>query len=370
LQRVSFMGTKWIALRLCNTSRAQCLKFCICAAALNNIGKNTSRSVVVEACDTPPSNSEETAIPGFVCSPIPTRESTGVSWIDVWDDISELADIIINDLCLPDKKVQAELKKWASQRDERSQGSRTRLNFWNNPNAPAVSPRFSRRSQSDAGLSGPYSVPEYASRRRRSSSEPDITQINQAAEMVRNQQEPKSGFSAMARWVRDQFRLTGVFSSLEDQLASLTPAPSHSDGRGRARSPKGREVRGQSQSRSPSRSSSRSRPRRPSLDGRERSGSQGSIHSAGSGDRVADRHLQNVAPAEHPESSDEVTDSDSPGGLPKEAVRRRKSFSTNFAVMPVLLEGEDGDDKAEGSVDASAQQSAGFRRRSSPPDSS
>jgi len=358
LQRVSFMGTKWIALRLCMNSRAQCLKFCICAAALNNIGKNTSRSVVVEACS--PSSSQEESIPGFVCAPIPSRERTGVSWLDVWPDISELADIIINDLCLPEKKVQAELKKWALHCDKKLRGGTTlRWNLWQRSKSDATPhSRSCQRAQSDTYLSvpGSYAVnaPE-RTRNRRSSSEPDITQINQACEMVRIEEEPKGGFSAMARWVRDRFPLPGVFGSLEDQMASLTP-PAATPARGREPSPRGRDGRSRSHSGSSSRSGSFSKKRRPSVDGRERSGSQGSIHSASSGDRVSDRHLQRsedlstLAEAEA-ESEDAQADSDSHGPS-KDAVRRRKStFSAMVAVMPVVPEAdmrEDGDEEAEG----------------------
>lgn len=126
VQRISFMGTDWLGLRLANVSRPQNLRFCICAAAYQNIGKNTSRSVVAEICG------QET-MHGFACAPLsmpvlsPRRGSSASSgtggagsvssagtmtWLDMAPEIAELADIISNEAELPAKKAAQELRRW------------------------------------------------------------------------------------------------------------------------------------------------------------------------------------------------------------------------------------------------------------------
>eukprot|EP00440_Ansanella_granifera_P038301 gb/GFBE01041555.1/.p1 GENE.gb/GFBE01041555.1/~~gb/GFBE01041555.1/.p1 ORF type:complete len:680 (+),score=98.79 gb/GFBE01041555.1/:1-2040(+) len=287
LQRVSFMGTKWIALRLCQGSRAQCLKFCLCAAALQNTGKNTCRSVVVESQIPAKGEEKEEDIPAFVCSAIPTRENlAAITWLVVWEDVSELADIINNECGLPEKKVTAELKKWALKRRQPSNSS-TKLRWslfrgaFGAGGAASGSAAGSaddvrvgagrRRSQSDVGVHGVPSPSadcgNVKNRHRRSSSSPEIH--------FPAPEEPQGTFTSVAKWLRKRISIRGVFSSLEDQLASLTPAPAPSPIPAGGRQPAGAgDDRVRSRSRSKSRSASKSK---------RRSGSKSSVGSVGSG---------------------------------------------------------------------------------------
>lgn len=119
MQRVSFMGTDWLGIRLDHQTHAECITFCICAAVLLNVGKSTSRSVVIEAC-----GDDSKYCPGFACIPISDKSDDSIStFIDCAKDISDLADIICNEPGHLPKKVTADLKKWC-QKCNRHRGHR------------------------------------------------------------------------------------------------------------------------------------------------------------------------------------------------------------------------------------------------------
>jgi len=108
MQRVSFMGTDWLGIRLEHQTHYDCITFCVCTAALLNIGKSTSRTVVVEAC-----GDGSKHYPGFACIPISDQSDEVISTLfEYAKDISELADIICNEPAHSTKKVTADLKKW------------------------------------------------------------------------------------------------------------------------------------------------------------------------------------------------------------------------------------------------------------------
>lgn len=118
LQRVTFMSTEWLGLRLAQGTHAQCISFCLCVIALQNIGKNTSRSVVVET-----SNDEAVQI-GFACAPIigQKKSKCSTAFLDHAEDIGELAQIFLNDDG-NQKKVTADLKKWCQKAQRKFVGS-------------------------------------------------------------------------------------------------------------------------------------------------------------------------------------------------------------------------------------------------------
>lgn len=353
LQRVSFMGTKWIALRLCVGSREQCMKFCMVAASLQNLGRNTSRSVVVEACSASPPNGSEVCldIPGFVCAPIPRDAliSTTVSWLEIWQDVIELTEIFLNEASLAEKKVTAELKKWTLKVGQRSQdggGQKRRFSFLSaitGPTAPS-SPKLmlKRRAMSESHISESESTERL---RDRSHSEADL-----------EAGQPAGALSSMAKWVKRRVSLNGVFSSLEDQLASLTPPPEPSSSRalrrnssGSLNSPRGRDEIGESRKSSKSSTSSNGR-RRTSHTSSCSETDTGPESRRNSVSSSASRRRSCSWPGPLPEDDADYSDSASAASLPSSSsvngaepepsspLSRRKSFS-QVQMMPVLHEG-------------------------------
>jgi len=119
LQKVTFMSTDWLGLRLANGSHSQCISFCLMVTALQNIGKSTSRSVVVETSD------EEAIQLGFACAPTFSNKKSkcSTSFIDHAEDISELAQIFSNEDGNIPKKLTANLKKWCEKNQRRLLGN-------------------------------------------------------------------------------------------------------------------------------------------------------------------------------------------------------------------------------------------------------
>eukprot|EP00931_Biecheleriopsis_adriatica_P088396 TRINITY_DN62726_c0_g1_i1.p1 TRINITY_DN62726_c0_g1~~TRINITY_DN62726_c0_g1_i1.p1 ORF type:complete len:696 (-),score=112.76 TRINITY_DN62726_c0_g1_i1:100-2187(-) len=350
LQRVSFMNTKWIALRLARGSREQCLRFCLCAGALQNMGKNSSRSVVIEAMNPKDAHEEVADIPSFLCSAIPSREHlmNGL-WLDALTDISELAEIITNDSGVPDRKVQLELKKWTMKR--RDKNSATCKSRWAqasvSPDSAASPSR--RRSHSDVGLqhsalesdaSGPQ--------RRRSSSVSDIE--------VNPEPVHQGPFSSAAKWIRDRLSLR-VFNSLEEQMNSLTPSsPRNKQSRGRSSSKGSSSTMGAGESRGSSKSGSRSRhssskhAQKSDNGGSRQSGSKESnSRRSDSKRRKSSRDSsKEVSSSDDDEDADDrqqrqstltnVSDSDQPSSPCSPSSKGRRKSVARLDVMPVVHE--------------------------------
>lgn len=115
LQRVTFMSTDWLGIRLVHSDHARCTRFCLCATALQNIGKSTSRSVVVEVSD-------EDQCLVFACSPLyvsSRRSEWKTSFVNHAEEIGELAQMISNECGNSDKKVIADLKIWCQKTQKR-----------------------------------------------------------------------------------------------------------------------------------------------------------------------------------------------------------------------------------------------------------
>jgi hypothetical protein len=137
LQRVTFMSTDWLGLRLAHGTHSQCISFCLCVTALQNIGKNTSRSVVVET-------SSDEAIPfGFACAPTfgNKKSHCSTAFVDHAEGIGELAQIFANEDGNAQKKVMADLKKWCQKHQRKLSG-----NDISSDEAPRPGKSFSLRS--------------------------------------------------------------------------------------------------------------------------------------------------------------------------------------------------------------------------------
>lgn len=134
LLRASFMNTEWLALSVTGVSKERCLRFCLCAAALQNTGKQSSRSVTIEVC-----GGQELGAPGFACTPMSTYKTpreqrdrdrdraapASQTWLERADEIGELADIVTNE-ALSSRKLRQELWRWAKRQATNTAGSETR----------------------------------------------------------------------------------------------------------------------------------------------------------------------------------------------------------------------------------------------------
>lgn len=112
LQRVSFMSTDWLGMRLANGDLAQSRQFCLCAVALQNIGKNNSRSVVVESAE----SQDEGLV--FACTPMYNHQ-VKPQYVETAEEISYLAGIVLNEAGFPAKKVTENLKSWCQKQHRR-----------------------------------------------------------------------------------------------------------------------------------------------------------------------------------------------------------------------------------------------------------
>eukprot|EP00928_Gymnodinium_smaydae_P036834 TRINITY_DN2568_c0_g1_i1.p1 TRINITY_DN2568_c0_g1~~TRINITY_DN2568_c0_g1_i1.p1 ORF type:complete len:610 (-),score=89.82 TRINITY_DN2568_c0_g1_i1:60-1889(-) len=193
LERVTFMGTEWLAIRCSHGDREQCLRFCICASALSNIGRSCSRSVVVEVV-----GDDASMIPAFACAPISSaRRGTAVSisWLDHAEGIAELARIILNEEGKSQKVLQGMLKTW-SQRDWTAQPSTYQLGA-RRPSVSSVgsgrSGRSSSRSRRQSNASDHGALSDTNS--RASSPGRDLQQAD-----------PQSPRSSKQGWIRNMMK--------------------------------------------------------------------------------------------------------------------------------------------------------------------
>lgn len=172
LQRVTFMSTEWLGIRLVHGNHTESLRFCLCATALQNIGKNTSRSVVVECPD-----GDQCMV--FACSPMSAsrRSEWRSTFCDHAEEIGVLAHIILNDGGIAVKKVTAHLKTWCQKTQRRAEEE--------DQNA-------ARRAQREA----------------------DVSQVPLDAESTKQNESSKDN-------KRRRFSLMGIVASLEESFASL-----------------------------------------------------------------------------------------------------------------------------------------------------
>lgn len=216
LQRMSFMGTEWLGIRFAG-DREACLQFCVCAAALQNSDRNVSRSVVVEALGGDAAGAKSGAaadMHGFACAPIQSshrlqKSAADRSWLELVEDLEELADVVLNDAGLTQKKVIAELQRWAKRCQARAAKAKRRT----------TSPVKSRSGslpgcQVAATPSSPRSTtapPPLGSPTR--PMQPLITSMD-APEVLSS----PSPLSAAASWVR-RMSIKSVFGALLDDEA-------------------------------------------------------------------------------------------------------------------------------------------------------
>lgn len=204
LQRVSCMGMEWVSIRLCDASAAQNLRFCMCASALHNLGKVKLRSVVLEMLDRADGEVEIRAV---ACSPFGEEKRHPVAWLNLAEDLSELADIVLG--CKDDKvkKVQSELKKW-------SQKQRA-LNYGGSGSAVLL-------TIPDRGVS----MWSMFIRRRtpsNSSTSSHLTRASDSEEEQLHSSTLSKGFLGTAfSYFRRLSSVPGMLQTLEAQLASLT----------------------------------------------------------------------------------------------------------------------------------------------------
>lgn len=217
LHKLSFMGTEWLGMRLLSDNKDRCLRFCLCAAALQNLGRKMSQSIVVNA------RNDGGESHGFTATPLgSSSEKALATFYERSESISELSTILINAAGLPEKKLAGELKKWcelksAQYGDERRSSmtslkdvSRALGSFLEDKFAGLLSEdRGRRRSIGGVKPSGTTSVDEARAavdiqrRRRRSApsqnSENARTGRKSSRRMSRCHSEPKShseqGFS-------------------------------------------------------------------------------------------------------------------------------------------------------------------------------
>eukprot|EP00931_Biecheleriopsis_adriatica_P048090 TRINITY_DN27774_c0_g4_i2.p1 TRINITY_DN27774_c0_g4~~TRINITY_DN27774_c0_g4_i2.p1 ORF type:complete len:543 (+),score=97.63 TRINITY_DN27774_c0_g4_i2:49-1677(+) len=110
LQQGSFMGSMWLALRLCKASRMQHLRFCMAAVALINTGRKTGRSVAVQVQGI--SDLSDPDIVSLACSPLAMGTGQNArSWLHLADDLMELANLTLE--CKGAAK-SPELLRWAN----------------------------------------------------------------------------------------------------------------------------------------------------------------------------------------------------------------------------------------------------------------
>merc|ERR1719329_597402 len=114
LQRISFLSTEWLAIRLLHGTKEQCLQFCLCLTALRNADKNASRSVVVEVATRPDVHGF-----AFACAPLSFDRTSRkklamvpLPWVEHAHNIAELAHLIMNETCLSRGLLTAELQRW------------------------------------------------------------------------------------------------------------------------------------------------------------------------------------------------------------------------------------------------------------------
>jgi hypothetical protein len=114
LHRVSLLGTEWIGMRLLHSTPDQSARFCLCAAALQNLCRTMSRNIVVEVSDES----------GDKCCLVmaPLHDSRAPSSLERFSrflersaSICELSRIIANEAGQSEKKVRAEIKSWCHQ---------------------------------------------------------------------------------------------------------------------------------------------------------------------------------------------------------------------------------------------------------------
>lgn len=116
VQRVSLMGTEWLGMRLLRSTHADGFRFCLCAAALQNLGRKTSKSFVVEVC--------AEAVDNYSCVLAPIHDSRSSSksaellskFLERVEGICELAAILVNEAAHPQKKVAADTKAWCQRK--------------------------------------------------------------------------------------------------------------------------------------------------------------------------------------------------------------------------------------------------------------
>mmetsp|Transcript_83864 Transcript_83864/g.153086 ORF Transcript_83864/g.153086 Transcript_83864/m.153086 type:complete len:703 (+) Transcript_83864:284-2392(+) len=236
LQRVSFMSTEWLGIRLEGGTPAQCMKFCLCVAALQNIGKNTSRSVVVETHD---AADKKVHPPGFACAPVYDRWASKksqccTSFLEHAEDISELADIVLNESGLPAKKVAAELKKWCQRSRASAASSAASAESGGRKKSLGELSRSGdgrRRSLGDkSGLridtgkkgSSPSKDGSPMPMRQRAMSMPDALGVG-------TEKRGSSAIQAAASFLTSKkLSMKAFVGALEEQFAALAPSESHS----------------------------------------------------------------------------------------------------------------------------------------------
>lgn len=211
LQRISFMGTEWLGIRLILGTSKKGVRFCMCAAALQNEGRNTSRSVVIEACN------KTEKIGCFACAPNVTakRSQCRNSWFDRAEDINELADIFLNEACHSPKKFNTELKKWT----QRPRKAPTKHSL--------AGPTTRRRSASDGGTSERRDLRAISGKGTKSPGDLSETATDQRGRhrsaSVPNAAAPRKinehPLTAAASWIR-RMSFGGTPGSSEDQATS------------------------------------------------------------------------------------------------------------------------------------------------------
>jgi len=286
MQRVLFMSTEWLGIRLSSGTTSQCLRFCICAAALRNVDRNTSRSVVIEACD------KDFGIAAFACAPLLTSKHSQSlqSWLALAADLNDLADIVLNEVGLPQKKA---LRRWSQRHRHVS---------------PATSPSPARSVERPSHSPGSSGSPAGSGtfRRLRVQTLPDS----------RASPSP-CGTWALGGIVR-RLSLSGIFGSLEDQFESLVPREQLQPGKGNGGDGDGsiRESR-------------RDQPVAPRM--RRRSAPE-------LGFAASDVQMGRLIRSSCESDTMQLQGSISGHGGPDHVRPRRKSFSVNMGAMPIVLE--------------------------------
>lgn len=385
LQRVTFMGTEWLALRLCGIRKDRSLRFCLCAAALQNQGRTTCRCVVVDASEEDGQESYS-----WVCSPITMPSSKrepcsipwSLSWIDLAQEVQELADILTNDAALAPKRVASELKRWARRhRQQDAQRSKAvavedqlslfqRGRSTSEGSIDADSPRNSHRSKADRSDGPPVRHVASTPPTRRRVSDPNLGE---------------EGRSAVASWLSSAAflhfarRMSSVTEESQEADSSTTAAGAGGPGGGsagrgrrssgsrrgshrssiRERSPGTSTSDGSSNSRnvtSPShRGSTSSAASRSSCGSSASSGLRGSTMSASSSRRRSAPELreQDVLTLRAQSGSQSARRSSTPNLMPSlnsimpdatesDLLRRRSRPSlAGLEMMPALVESQD-----------------------------
>lgn len=110
MQRLSFQGSMWLGVGLKQGSPQQRFQFSVCAASLFNMRKVDYRAIVIEPC------CREVGAASFACTPISTprkRLPCSTTWLDLAEDLRELADLVQNAAQGHFMEDQAQLMAWA-----------------------------------------------------------------------------------------------------------------------------------------------------------------------------------------------------------------------------------------------------------------